>query len=157
MVKGNFVQFLKYCIVGASNILISQAVYAIIIFFKGNYLFASLMGFVISVLNAYYWSNKYVFKEEEGREKRVWWKVLLKTYTAYAGGFVVNTALLFFWVDVIRLSRFMNPLAELFAGWGLDRLDADFLGEMLASVLNLVVTIPMNFVLNKYWAYRQKK
>lgn len=157
MVKGNFVQFLKYCIVGASNTLISQAVYAIIIFFKGNYLFASLMGFVISVLNAYYWSNKYVFKEEEGREKRVWWKVLLKTYAAYAGGFVVNTALLVFWVDVIRLSRFMNPLAEVFTGWSLGRLDADFLGEMLASVLNLVITIPMNYVLNKYWAYRQKQ
>ena len=98
-----------------------------------------------------------MFKEEEGREKRVWWKVLLKTYAAYAGGFVVNAALLVFWVDVIRLSRFMNPLEELFAGWGLNRLDADFLGEMLASVLNLAVTIPLNFVLNKYWAYRQKR
>ncbi|MCH5275285.1 MAG: hypothetical protein J1E65_05555 [Lachnospiraceae bacterium] len=42
------------------------------------------MGFMISVLNAYYWSNKYVFKEQEDAPRWVWWKVLLKSYAAYA-------------------------------------------------------------------------
>ncbi len=150
-------QFLKYCIVGASNVVVNQAIYAIIVFCGGNYLFASLMGFLVSVLNAYYWSNRYVFKEEEGTEKRVWWKVLLKTYAAYAWGFIVNAVLLVMWVDIVKLSRFLNPVAEFFAGFGWDKLDAALLGELLASVLNVIVTIPMNFVLNKYWAYQQTK
>lgn len=152
-----FWQFIKYCIVGASNTLISQAVYFVIVYFGGNYIFATTMGFILSVLNAYYWSSKYVFKEDEAAEKRVWWKVLLKTYAAYFWGFVVNTLLLIFWVDVIKLSRFMYPLEEIFQNMGWEKIDAKMLGELAASLINLVVTIPMNFIINKYWAYRQKK
>ena len=150
-------QFLKYCIVGASNVIVNQVIYAVIVFFGGNYLFASLMGFIISVLNAYYWSNRYVFKEDTDAEKRIWWKVLLKTYVAYAWGFLVNAVLLIVWIDIVEISRFLYPLESYFMEIGWERLDATLLGELLASVLNIVVTIPMNFVLNKYWAYKQIK
>lgn len=156
MEEKKLIQFLKYCVVGASNTLINQGIYIVIIFFRGNYLFASLMGFVISVLNAYYWSNKYVFKEQKDRKKRVWWKVLLKTYMAYAGGFVLNALLLILWIDVIKISRFMSPLAGMLAKWGLSGCNVGFLGETFASVLNLVIIIPLNYVLNKYWAYKQQ-
>lgn len=155
--QSTFWQFIKYSIVGISNTLISQAVYFVIVFFGGNYIFASTMGFIISVLNAYYWSNKYVFKEDKNAEKRVWWKVLLKTYAAYLWGFLVSTVLLIFWVDVVKLSRFMYPLEAVFKNWGWEKIDAQMLGELAASPLNLAVTIPMNFFINKYWAYSQKK
>ncbi|MBR2401320.1 MAG: GtrA family protein [Lachnospiraceae bacterium] len=57
-------------------------IYVVLLFFGVHYLAANIIGNVISILNAYYWSNKYVFKAEEG-EKRVWWKILLKTYATY--------------------------------------------------------------------------
>lgn len=157
IMKAAFWQFIKFGIVGISNTLIHQAVYIAIIYFGGNYIFANTMGFIISVFNAYYWGNKYVFKEDENAEKRVWWKVLLKTYAAYFWGFLVNTVLLIFWVDIVKLSRFMYPLEEVFKNWGWEKADAKMLGEMAAAILNMAVTIPMNFVINKYWAYSQKK
>lgn len=97
----------KFCLVGASNTIISQIVYFIFIYVGFHYVFASLMGFIISVLNAFYWSNKYVFKAQDN-EQRVWWKVLIKTYIAYAGSFFLSTFLLFVWVDIIKISRFMG-------------------------------------------------
>lgn len=150
-------QFIKYSIVGVSNTLISQAIYFVIVYLGGNYIFAHAMGFIISVLNAYYWSNKYVFKEDKDAEKRVWWKVLLKTYAAYSCGFLVSTGLLIFWVDIIKLYRFMYPLEAVCKTWGRENIDAEMLGKLAASILNMMVTIPMNFIINKFWAYRQKK
>ena len=153
--KKSMWQFIKFCIVGASNTIISFVIFTAIVYFGGNYIFANLAGFVISVLNAYYWSNRYVFKEEDG-EKRNWWQVLLKTYAAYSWGFIVSTLLLIFWVDVVHISRFMVPLADFFMEQGWGKLDSGKLAEIMASFINLLVTIPMNYVINKYWAYRQK-
>ena len=51
-------QFVKFGLVGVLNTLISEGLYVIIVFFGGHYLLASLVGFVLSVLNAYYWNSK---------------------------------------------------------------------------------------------------
>lgn len=155
--KSTFWQFIKFGIVGVSNTLISEAVYFAIVYLGGNYIFAYTMGFILSVLNAYYWSNKYVFKEDKDAEKRVWWKVLLKTYVAYLCGFLVSAVLLILWVDIIKLYRFMYPLEAVCKKWGLEKIDAEMLGKLAASVLNMMVTVPVNFIINKFWAYRQKK
>lgn len=156
MQKKSFWQFVKFSIVGAFNTLISIAIYSVIVYFGGDYVLANLAGFVISVLNAYYWSSRYVFKEDENAEKRVWWMVLLKTYAAYSWGVVVSTLLLIFWVDVVVISKFMVPVADFCMTQGWEKLDADMLAKLLASFINLLVTIPMNYVINKYWAYKQK-
>ena len=150
-------QIIKFALVGVSNTIVSEAVYAVLIFFKVHYLPASFIGFSLSVLNAYYWSSRYVFKEQEDAEKRVWWKVLFKTYVAYLWGYLVSVALLVFWIDFLHISRWMEPLGNWFVNAGYERLDAQFLGNLLAAVLNLMITIPMNFLLNKYWAYKQKE
>lgn len=155
--KSTFWQFIKFGIVGVSNTLISQGVYAVIVYLGGNYMFAYVMGFILSVLNAYYWGNKYVFKEDKNAEKRVWWKVLLKTYVAYFWGFIVSAVLLVFWVDIVKISRFMYPLEAVVKSWGFTKVDAKMLGELVAAPLNWIITIPMNFVINKYWAYSQKR
>lgn len=153
----NFWQFMKFGLVGLSNTLISEAVYVIIVLLKGNYLFASFMGFVISVLNAYYWSNKYVFKENADGEKRIWWKVLLKTYVAYFWGFLVNLCLLILWIDILHIEDYMDPLVTLVEQFGIKAMDGEILGNLIAEAINLILIIPMNFLINKYWAYKQKK
>lgn len=155
--KKSFWQFLKFALVGVSNTLISEGVYLVLIFFRLHYLPASFIGFTLSTLNAYYWSSRYVFREDENGEKRVWWRVLAKTYVAYLWGYLVNAALLVLWIDLLHISRLTEPLAKWCQTAGFSSLDAVFWGNLLAAGINLVITVPMNFVINKYWAYRQKK
>lgn len=153
--KKGFWQFVKFSLVGVSNTLISEGVYALLVYFKVHYLLAQLIGFSLSVLNAYYWNSRYVFADN-GAE-RVWWKMLAKTYLAYFGGYLVNAFLLIFWIDILHISSWMEPAAGWFAGHGIESFDAQFLGSVLAAGINLLITVPMNFVVNKYWTFRQKK
>lgn len=155
--KENMLQFIKFALVGVSNTLISEGVYAILIFFRMHFIPASFTGFSLSVVNAYYWNHKYVFKENAESQKRVWRKVFCKTYIAYFWGYLANAALLVFWIDILKIGQFMAPAERWFAERGLERLDGQFCGNLLAAGLNLVITVPMNYIINKYWAYRQKK
>lgn len=150
-----FWQFVKFSMVGVSNTLISEGTYALLVYFKMHYLLAQFIGFSLSVLNAYYWSSRYVFTESDG--ERIWWKMLIKTYMAYFWSYLVNAALLVFWIDILHISRWMEPVAGWFAVHGAESFDGQFLGSVLAAGINLLITVPMNFVVNKYWAYGQKK
>lgn len=158
----SLIQFLKFCIVGFSNVIISEGIYIILIFAGVHYLAANIIGNVISILNAYYWSNRYVFKAEEG-EKRIWWKVLLKTYATYGFSMLLTAGLLIFWMEAVRLERFMGPVLQMLESVGLVGLLSGFgivleskvLSEILAAALNLIITIPINFLINKYWAYKK--
>lgn len=126
-------QFVKFGMVGVSNTLISYVIYAILVRLHIHYLVASIAGFIVSVINAYYWNNKYVFEAGED-EKRTWWSVFLKTFTAYAGtGLVLNNILLIVWVDLLHWPKMLGP------------------------IVNLLITIPINFVLNKCWAFKKNK
>ena len=126
------VQFIKFGIVGLSNTLISYVVYIAGVRLGMHYLLASVLGFVISVLNSFYWNNKYVFGK--GKEGRNLLQTLLKTFLAYAfTGLVLANILLYVWVDVLEISEYLGPL------------------------INLAVTVPLNFVINKLWAFRGGK
>ena len=123
---------------------------------------ANTFGFLISVLNAYFWGSRFVFKEDETKEKRVWWQVLLKTYASYAFGFVLNTVLLALWIDVVNIGQYFGFVGDIIGAMSstltfLPRvMTAEEISEIVGPVLNMVVTIPINFVINKFWAYRQK-
>ena len=128
----SLIQFIKFGIVGLSNTLISYVVYLMGVRFGMHYLLASVLGFVISVLNSFYWNNKYVF--QQGDEERNLWLTLVKTFMAYAStGLVLANILLYIWVDVLNISEYLGP------------------------VINLVITVPLNFVINKLWAFRGKR
>lgn len=149
-------QFIKFGLVGLSNTVVSYGTYVVCVTLGAHYLLASVAGFILSVLNAYFWSNKFVFKQEEGAEKRVWWKVLIKTYIAYGfSGLILNNVLLILWIDVIHIGNHVGPLLELLAKLGIQMTGAGF-SEYVAPVLNMLLTVPLNYVINKFWAYRQK-
>lgn len=153
----NLWQFIKFGIVGVSNTLISEVIYALVICLHGHYILANFLGFTISVFNAYFWSNRYVFKQEAGEKKRVWWKTLLKTYVAYIAGFLLNIGLLFLWVDVVEISRFMDPFRMFLEGFHITYFDNKMLGDLIAQMLCLPITVPVNYLVNKYWAYRKQE
>lgn len=109
------IQFLKFCVVGLSNTVISLAVYYIILYFGAHYVIASILSFIISVLNAYYWNYKYVFNTKSDILKS-----LIKTYTSYGFSYVLSTTLLIILVEYYNIS------------------------ELLAPILVLVITVPLN-------------
>ena len=159
----SLLQFIKFCIVGLSNTIICEGIYVVLLFFGVHYLAANIIGNLISILNAYYWSNKYVFKAEEG-EQRVWWKVLLKTYATYGFSMVLSAGLLVFWLELVKLEQYMGPVLSLLGNLGILEvlgnvgivLEAKILSEILAAAINLIITIPLNYVINKYWAFRKE-
>lgn len=133
------VQFLKFGIVGVSNTLISYLLYSgsllifrrLKIFHQSDYLIAQVIQFVLSVLWSFYWNNKKVFVLQEG-EKRSMWQALLKTYISYSfTGLFLNSALLVLWIRVLGISEFIAP------------------------IINLLVSVPLNFIINKFWAFRK--
>lgn len=133
-----FMQFVKFGLVGVSNTIISYVLYAasLIVFKKlailsgTDYLVAQIISFVLSVAWSFYWNNKLVFTVEEGEHRSVW-RALLKTYVSYSfTGLFLNTILLVFWVDLLHISEFLAP------------------------IFNLLINVPINFVINKFWAFK---
>lgn len=131
-------QFIRFGIVGVSNTVISYLLYSgSLLFFQRNNLFASfdyvvaqVIAFILSVLWAFYWNQKKVFTMKEGESRSVW-KSLLKTYVSYGfTGLLLSTFLLYIWIDVLGISDFIAPL------------------------INLLITVPLNFIINKFWAFR---
>jgi putative flippase GtrA len=120
-------QFIKFGIVGVSNTLISMAIYYLFVFINRDfYMLGSTVGFFVSVINAYFWNNKFVFKKSEKGNA----KALIKTYVSYGSTFLLGLALLYVMVHVLGIS------------------------VMIAPIIQLVVTIPLNFLLNKFWAFK---
>ncbi len=136
----SIMQFVKFGIVGVSNTLISYVLYAgsllifreLKLFGESDYLFAQIIAFVLSVLWSFYWNNKLVFTQGSGTQ-RVWWKALIKTYISYSfTGLFLNSILLVLWVQIFHISEFLAP------------------------IINLLVSVPVNFLINKFWAFRNK-
>lgn len=155
-IKDIFKQFIRFGLVGISNTAVSYLVYALTFRLTDNYFLANVLSWLISVLNAYLWQNIFVFREDSNAQKRVWWKVLLKTYMAYAfTGLFLNNVLLWLWVDIIDISRFAEGILSVLKEYGVSMTGREFAGYA-GPLLNMVVVIPINFVMNKFWAYRQK-
>ena len=81
-----FMQFVKFGLVGVSNTVVNYVIYAgALLFLQKNhlwkaydYLIATGIGFVLSVLWSFFWNNKFVFAVGEGENRSVL-KALLKT------------------------------------------------------------------------------
>lgn len=131
-------QFVRFGIVGVSNTIISYVIYVVcLLFFQKmgilkniDYIIAQVTQFVLSVLWSFYWNNRMVFTLKEG-EKRSVWKAVIKTYISYSfTGLFINSALLIVWVKVMHISEFIAP------------------------VINLLISVPLNFIINKFWAFK---
>lgn len=162
MKKANIIQFIKFGLVGVSNTLVNYVVYLIFISLGFGIVISNTFGFILSVLNAYFWGSRFVFKEDKTKEKRVWWQVLLKTYASYALGFVINTLLLILWVEILNIGKYFGFMGDIiawasgFIGFLPKSLTPEEISEIIAPIINIFVTVPINFVINKFWAYRQK-
>lgn len=138
--KELLVQFIKFGIVGVTNTAVSYVinVFSLFIMEKGNifqrwdYMIANTIAFILSVLWSFYWNNKLVF-DMEGTSWKDMLKALFKMYLSYAfTGIILSNVLSYLWIDVVHISKFIAPL------------------------INSVIGVPINFVLNKFWAFQGK-
>ena len=133
----SFLQFVKFGIVGLSNTVISYMIYASsLLFFKSrhllpetDYLAAQMLAFLLSVLWAYYWNDRAVFQTGSSGQRKVF-QTLMKTYLTYSfTGLFLSGGLLILWVYI-----------------GIPKL--------AAPALNLLFTVPLNFLINKFWTFK---
>ena len=118
-------QFVKFGIIGVSNVLIALGIYYTLIYFGVYYIIANVFAFVVSVCNAYFWNSRFVFAKKDGGAKPV-----VKVFTVYGATSLLGTGLLFCMVDLLHISQWIAPL------------------------FNLCITVPLNFLLNKFWAFK---
>ena len=136
-----FLQFVKFGIVGLSNTILGYIIYLsfyllfrkLSLFPKVDYLVAQIISFILACAWSFFWNNKYVFKESESGKRNVW-KALIKTYISYSfTGLLLTPAISALLVEIIHVPKVIAPL------------------------ICLLFSVPINFLINKFWAFRGKK
>ena len=129
-------QFVKFGLVGVTNTAISYGINVLVLKllqpygFSWDYVAGNVIAFILSVLWSFYWNNKYVFTQAEGTKRRIG-PALLKTYISYGfTGIILTNVLSFVWINQLGVSKYIAPL------------------------INLIISIPLNFIINKFWAFK---
>jgi putative flippase GtrA len=133
-VRKSFRQFIKFCFVGASGVVVNLAVFnATLLLWQlaagdaphaAEYL-ANLLGFVVSVMTNYYLNRRWTFRSTGAVATE-----LPKFFAVSVVAYVVN-------LGVFTLARH-----------GLD------LSENVSQLVAIACVMPINFILNKLWSFR---
>ena len=119
-------KFIKFAIVGFGNLFISLVTYYLLVFFSINYQIANIGGFITGSLNGYIWNKLWVFKENKQNIISI-----IKFYSTYLATWLFSAALLYIWIEIIGIS------------------------DKIAPVINIFITTPINYLLNKYWVFNK--
>ena len=122
-INRNVLQFFKFLVVGVLNTIIFLIVYYSLLNLGVNYIVSNISGFLVSILNAYILNSKYVFLKDNNA------KYFTKVFIVYGTTTILSTFLLYLMVDIIKIS------------------------DEIAPLINLCITTPTNYVLNKFWAF----
>lgn len=122
-------QFIKFGLVGVSNTLVSWICYYFFLWIDESlYLIGGIVGTVLSIANAFFWNDRFVFKNGNN-DCRSKLKRLGKTYISYGGTSLLGMVLLWVEVNIFNISK------------------------VIAPPINLAITVPLNFLFNKYWTF----
>ena len=125
-------QFLKFGIVGFVNTVLNYIIYYVLVNNKINYLIANAISFIITVAVSYILNGLFTFKDS-GKQFKWSFSKLIKSYCFYFfTGIVINSIMLFFLIEKIGVDKNIAP------------------------IFILAVTVPINFVFNKFWVFENK-
>ena len=137
--RQTFKEFLQFGLVGVSNTIVSYLLYVVTLVLVSksgvtfDYIIANVVSWVLSVLWSFYWNNKFVFEKADNEERNIV-HALIKTYISYAfTGLFLNSILSLLWVEVLGIPKIIAP------------------------IINLLVSVPLNFIMNKFWAFRKSE
>lgn len=126
----NWFQLLRFGIVGASGYVVNLAVFTLAVHsFAIGYRIASVLAFLISVLNNFWWNRHWTF---DGR-----------------GGHAGFQAARFFVVSVVAFGFSYVVLISLVEG-------AD-LPKVAAQAIAIVAATPLNFLGQKLWSFGRRR
>ena len=120
-------QFVSFGLVGISNLLVAYSVYALLVWVGLHPQIANAISFMVSVINAYLLNHSWVFKK---RKKQT--STPIKFAVVYGGNFLLGVFLLYLYLDVFHWNKYLAPF------------------------LSLPITVPLNFLLNKYWVFNKE-
>ena len=124
-----FKQFVKFCLVGLTNVIVDFSVYIaltrLIIFFRSHYLVANLISFSLAVSWSFVFNRVWTFKNKEKQIILQYFKFFLFS----AVGLGLHTLILYTLVDYF-----------------------DFY-DILAKAIAVVLVTFWNFSANKFWTF----
>lgn len=133
--KHTLIQFVKFGIVGATNTAVSYSVNILVIYLLSktgvswDYIAGNIAGFIAGTIWSFIWNDRFVFKNRSSDENKG--KILAKTFLIYGFTIIlVSNILSYVWINVFGISKYIAP------------------------IINLCISVPLNFVLNKYWAFK---
>lgn len=125
--RGNWIQFVKFGVVGSSGYVVNLAVYSVLLSGAGlHYVAAATGSFLVAAGWNYVWN-------------RAW------TFRAQRGSFGVQ-GLRFFTVSAIVYGANVGVLAVLVSSG---------LGKIVAQASAIALVTPLNFLGNKLWSFRR--
>jgi putative flippase GtrA len=115
-------QFLKYCVVGASNTLITLVTYLVLVAFGADYLLASALGYALGSINSYALNYHWTFELRRADHRRT-----LSRFAVVQGfGIGSNLGLIYLFVDDLAFAKapaqFPVTLIVLAATFAMNRL-----------------------------------
>jgi dolichol-phosphate mannosyltransferase len=123
----NWVQLVKFGVVGASGYVVNLAAYALLLKAAGLHYLAAATGSFLLAASWNYWGN------------RTW------TFRAQRGNFGIQ-GMRFFIVSATVYGANIGVLAALVSSG---------LGKIVAQALAIILVTPLNFLGNKLWSFRR--
>ena len=126
------VQFVKFGMVGAFNTILSYVIVNVMFYVWGiSEQIGNITAFVITVFISYMANSRFVFADTAKEQSFL--TGLVKVYISYSvTGLFLTAFLLYVESDILHIPLYISTFANIF------------------------ITVPINFVLNKFWAYRKK-
>lgn len=123
----NWLQLVKFSVVGATGYVINLVVYTVMLRGAGfHYLTAAACSFLVAVTDNYIWNRVWTFRGDRGH--------------------VAHQGLRFLVVSLIALGANLLILHALVAAG---------LNKVLAQAIAVVLVTPLNFIGNKLWSFRR--
>ncbi|HEX3456165.1 MAG TPA: GtrA family protein [Gaiellaceae bacterium] len=124
---GNWIQLLKFSVVGLSGYVVNLVVYSLLLDEAGlHYLAAGACSFVVAAANNYWWNRHWTFRRQRGD--------------------VYGQGIRFFIVSLIALGANLGILHLLITAG---------MGKIPAQAIAILLVMPLNFVGNKLWSFRR--
>ena len=132
--KRNIIQFIKFCFVGGSGVIVNLAVFNLTLFTwhaatgetptAAKYL-GNALGFAISVLTNYYLNRRWTFRSSSAVASE-----LPKFFTVSVIAYLINLGIFTLCLSVLHLAA------------------------NASQVIAIACVLPINFGLNKLWSFR---
>ena len=129
IMKQSINQAMKFSLIGLINTLNSWLIYYILIFLNINYLISTTIAYLISSIIGYSLNKNWSFKNNNENHT----KVIKKYYITYISSYCLNICIMYLLVNIFKCSNLIAPL------------------------LVLLITVPYNFILSKYWVFKKKQ